>query len=149
MVEVGLVLPIFILTVIAVLEFGYFAAVSAAVQTASREGARYGSTVDDTDGTPNYLECSEIRDHARDLAEPLVSLPDSAIAVGYDTDGGTNVDVVCAAGLAESAIERWDRMIVTVTYDYSPITPIMDLFIGTETLTSVDRRSIVKCDDDC
>ena len=147
MVEVGLVLPIFILTVVAVLEFGYFAAVSSAVQTASREAARYGSTVDDSGGTPNYLDCAGIRDHARDLSEPLVSLANGDIAVGYDTDGDTGVEVNCSGALGEDDIDRWDRVIVTVTYDYSPVTPIMDIFIGTETLTSVDRRSIVKCED--
>ena len=62
--------------------------------------------------------------HARDLAEPIVTLPDADIAVGYDTDGGTNVDLACTGAVNPDDIDRYDRVIVTVTYDYSPITPI-------------------------
>jgi hypothetical protein len=145
MVEVGLVLPIFILTLIAILEFGYFAAVASAVSTASREGARFGSTVDDSLGKPNYINCAEIIAHAEELAGPLVDLTGD-ITVGYDTDGGTNIDIPCTTGMAESAIDRWDRVIVEVNHAWEPLTPLMGVLIADRTLNSIDRRSIVKCD---
>jgi TadE-like protein len=144
LVEVGLVLPIFILTLVAVLEFGYYAAVSSAVQTASREGARYGSTVDDSGGTTHYLDCGGIRDRARDLSEPLVTLANGDITVGYDTGGTPAIDLACSGSVTASQIDRFDRIVVEVSYTYSPITPIMGIFIGDATLSSVDRRSIVK-----
>ena len=147
MVEVGLVLPIFILTLIAILEFGYFAAVASAISTASREGARFGSTVHDPDDAgpakPNYLNCAEIIAHAEELAGPLVDLSGD-ITVGFDTDGGTNIDVLCTSGVTASAIDRWDRVIVEVNHAWQPLTPLMGVLIADRTLTSVDRRSIVK-----
>jgi hypothetical protein len=145
MVEVGLVLPIFILTLIAILEFGYFAAVASAISTASREGARFGSTVDDSLGDPNYLNCAEIIAHAEELAGPIVDLTGD-ITVGYDTDGGTNIDVACSGALDPDDIDRWDRIIVEVNYAWQPLTPIMGVLIADRTLNSIDRRSIVKCD---
>jgi Flp pilus assembly protein TadG len=144
MVEVGLVLPIFILTIVAVLEFGYFAALASAVSTASREGARFGSTVQDSGGGPNYLNCAEIEAHAQELAGPLIDITD--IQIGYDTDGDPAAEVPCSPSVDEDDIDRWDRVVVEVTYDWSPMTPLMGNIIGDRELTSIDRRSIVKCE---
>ena len=144
-VEVGLVLPIFVLTLIAILEFGYFAAVASAISTASREGARFGSTVAESGGTPNYLNCAQIIAHAEELAGPLVDLTGD-ITVGYDTDGGTNIDVNCSPALDPDDIDRWDRVIVEVNYEWQTLTPVMGVLIADRTLTSIDRRSIVKCE---
>lgn len=142
LVEVALVLPIFILTLIAIIEFGYWAAVNSAVQTASREGARYGSTVDDPPGStpPNYVNCTEIVNHAKDRAEPIVDLT-GRVTVAYERNGTT---VATCPSVTASSIQRWDRVQVTVTYTYSALTPVMGALIGTHTVVAIDRRSIVK-----
>jgi hypothetical protein len=141
---VGLILPIFILTVVAVLEFGYFAAVASAVNTASREGARYGSTVDDTSGTPHYLDCDGIRDHARDLSDVLATMADADIVIRYQSEAGTMYGFTCDDGPDVDDLERFDRVVVEVTYEYSPVTPVIGGIIGDRTLVSIDRRSIMK-----
>jgi Flp pilus assembly protein TadG len=146
LVEVGLVLPIFILSLIGIIEFGYWAAVNSAVHTASREGARFGSTVDDTGGTPNYLDCADIRAHVRDRVGPLITLSDGDISIGYDTNGTPGTELTCGgAGVDADDIDRWDRIEVEVEFTYEPVTPILGAMIGDQTITSIDRRSIVKC----
>ena len=147
MVEVGLILPIFIFTLVGIIEFGYWAAVNSAVHTASREGARFGSTVDEDGGTPNYLNCAEIRAHVRELTGPLVTLTNGQIDIGYDDDDGdAQPDLTCSGSLDADDIERWDRIVVEVNHTYVPITPILRGLIGDRDMTSIDRRSIVKCD---
>jgi TadE-like protein len=146
-VEVGLVMPIFILTLCAVIEFGYFVAVDSAIRTASREGARFGSTVDDEGGTPNYLDCDAIRDRVRELVGPLVTLDDADIDVGYDTnDAGFAKNFDCSPALDPDDIDPWFRVVVTVNHTYLPVTPVLSGIIGEQEMVSVDRRSIVTCD---
>ncbi len=147
MVEVALVLPIFILTLVAVIEFGYWAAVNSAVHTASREGARFGSTVDDSSGTWNYLDCAQIRDRVRERVGPLVDLPDGQISIGYDTDGLADAPELTCGTATEAQIDRWDRIEVRVEHVYEPITPLLRPVIGSLTIDVIDRRSIVKCSD--
>lgn len=142
MVELGLVLPIFLLILIAVIEFGYWAAVNSAVHTASREGARFGSVIDDPAGPDpvNYVNCPGILATATDRAGAMVDLTGD-ITISYERDGAPlgNCGSVSAA-----TIQRWDRVVVTTTYAYSAITPLMDIFIPPQNIVAIDRRSIVK-----
>jgi hypothetical protein len=138
-VEVALVLPIFIFLLVAVIELGYWAAVNSAVHTASREAARFGSTVDDSGGTPNYLNCPAIRERARERVGPLVSLSDGQISIGYDTDGSPGPERTCGSATA-AQIDRWNRIEVRVQYTYRPFTRMF----GNVEMDVTNRRSIVK-----
>jgi Flp pilus assembly protein TadG len=145
MVELGLVLPIFILVLIAVIEFGYWAAVNSALHTASREAARYGSSIDDPNGPTtlppaNYVNCAEILSVAADRTGALVDLT-GAITISYERNGAS---IGNCGSVAATAIQRWDRIVVTTTYTYTAVTPLMDIFIPPTIITTVDRRSIVK-----
>lgn len=160
MIEVALVLPIFIFTLMAVLEMGYFAAVGSAVSSASREGARYGATVgcidespadgtcDDTPPIEHYVDCDGIRDAARLTSGALVNLTNAQIVVTYE---GTGTPADCPAGSNPDPdlIERWDRIVVTVTHTYEPITPLLRPIMGSQEMTSMDARSIVKACTSC
>lgn len=149
LVEVALVLPIFLVTLLAVIELGHFAAVAAATGSASREAARYGSTVG-TVGSPaveRYRDCDGIRDAARRTTGALIALTDSDIEVTYDDGASTPVAVACESAASRpdaSAIDRWDRVVVQVTARYQPLVPLLQPLIGTHDLVSIDRRSIVK-----
>lgn len=148
LVEVGLILPIFVLSLIAILEFGWWAAVNSAIHTASREGSRYGSSVDDPAGAtpPNYANCAAILNHAYELAGPLVDLTGD-VTVSYERETATPgqyTTVATCPTVSAATIQRWDRVVVTVTYSHDALTPIMDALIGDQTLVSIDRRSIVK-----
>lgn len=146
--EVALILPIFLLSLVAVLEFGWYVAVSSATTTASREAARYGSTVGVTGGgDPHYIDCDGIRAAARRFTTPLITLADSDIDITYDDGTGTPVASACVSSGSRptaSQLERFDRVVVEVTVAYQPITPLLAPFIGTPTLTSLDSRSIAK-----
>ena len=144
MVEVGLILPIFLITLLAIVEFGWYSAVAAATSSASREGARYGSTVGD-DPVAHYIDCDGIRAAARSTTDPLITLADSDITITYDNGTGTPVASECdATPPLESELDRWDRIVVRVEVTYEPLVPLLDALIGTHELVSIDRRSIVK-----
>jgi len=148
LVEAALVLPIFILSIVAILELGWYAAVASATTTASREAARYGSTVGvAADGQPHYIDCGGIRAAAGSNTNPLITLADSDIDVWYDDGTGVAVAEPCMSSasrpLAED-LQTFDRVVVTVRVVYEPITPLLQGIIGTPTLTSLDARSIAK-----
>jgi len=79
MVEFALTLPIFLLLVVGVLEFGHLMSVYASFFTAAREGARYGSA------SGNYRDCNGIIAAANGIA--VIAKP-LTVRIGYD-DAGT------------------------------------------------------------
>ena len=148
LVEVALVLPVFLLALVAILELGWYAGVASATTTASREAARYGSTVGiAADGQPHYVDCNGIRAAARSNTNPLVTLADSDIDVSYDDGTGAAVGESCVSSASRPGadeLQTFDRVVVTVRVRYEPITPLLRGIIGTPTLTSLEARSIAK-----
>ena len=146
--EVAIILPIFLVVLMAVIEFGWYAAVASATTSASREAARYGSTVGTGGGgSERYIDCDGIRNAGRSTTSPLITLDDADIVVSYDDGFGTATAQPCvstASRPAKSDLVRFDRVVVTVTVEYRALTPLMGPFIGTTDLVSTDRRSIVK-----
>jgi Flp pilus assembly protein TadG len=143
LVEFGLILPFVLLTLMAILEFGWYAAVSAATVSASREAARFGATVGGTAPNYNYVNCTAIRNAARATTGPLITLADADIQITYDNGAGGSKGT-CPVSAA--SLNRFDRVIVRVEVDYTPLTPIFSVFVGPGPyeLVSVDRRSIAK-----
>lgn len=148
LVEVALVLPLFILTLTAIIEFGWYAGVYSATVSASREAARYGSSVGDNgSGIPRYIDCAGIRAAARATTGALITLTDSQIEISYDDGLGGPKSDPCpphGSGPVEDDLARFDRVVVEVSVVYKPVTPLLQGFIGTPTLVSTDRRSIGK-----
>jgi hypothetical protein len=141
LVEVGLMLPIFLLTLLAVIEFGWYTAVSAATSSASREAARYGSTVGDP-GDPHYVDCDGILAAAQETTESLISLDGSNVEITYEDETLTPIALKTCATMTEAELERWYRVVVEVTVEYEPLVPLLRPIIGTHDLVSIDRRSI-------
>jgi len=142
MIEVALVLPIFIFTLMAVLEMGYFVAVGSAVSSASREAARFGATWNDS-GTLPYLDCANIILAAKSTSGALVDEDALTIDITYEDGMGAAVGGTCAS-TTDGDLERWDRIQVRVRYTYQPLTPLVGAVVGSQVMDSVDRRSIVK-----
>src|SRR5688572_10189771 len=67
LVEFALVLPLCLLLLMAVVDFGRMMAMNAAAATASREGARYGVAHGES-GSPQYVDCAGIRQAVRGIA---------------------------------------------------------------------------------
>jgi hypothetical protein len=146
LVEAAIALPLLLLLIFGVVDFGRFMAANSAVNTATREAARFASAVGDTaNGIPHYVDCDEIRAAGTgfDLA---IDLEPSHFAVEYDGGPGTALlGFTCPAGGPSpdpSNLSDGDRVIVTVTRDFEFVTPFIDPFFGSVTLESVDRRTL-------
>ena len=141
-VEFAVVFPLLLLLLFGIIEFGRFVAVSTAVETASREAARFASAVGAP--TPQYTDCPAIRSAGQSLA--IITDIDQ-IDIVYDSGPGTALlPVDCQGGTLPSvgAVASGDRVVVTATKRFDSIVPIIGDFIGTVTITSTDSRTIFK-----
>ena len=147
LVEFALVIPLLLLILFGIAEVGRFLAVKEAVNTASREAARYGSVTGlsptAAPPVPRYADCDGIREAARELAI-IVNIEDADIAINYDDGTTGNIIETCPIGMQADPdnIGFGDRIEVTVTTDFSSGIPLIGPFLGTITVTSTDRRSI-------
>lgn len=113
--EFAAVVPIFLLVVMGVIDFGVGLKSWIQITNAAREAARYGAvhcSAGDIDGTPVI-----------DLVEDRAI--DSATGLGLD-DSNVSVSSNCAAGNSTESVN------VTIEYDYKLISPLggMMSFLG-------------------
>ncbi len=141
MVEFALILPILLMVVLGVIEFGRLLFFYSSVTSASREGARYGSAVGNVNGVPRYADCDGIRDAAL-KAGAFADMESDDIGIQYD-DGISVKDAACPPG---TTINLADRIVITALGNYSPIVPLIDVFFSENGLdiTSITARTIIK-----
>lgn len=146
-VEFAIVLPILLGILIGLFEFGRMVFVYAAVNNASREAVRFASAIgfNDTTYYRKYQYCSAIRDVAKRNAF-LLNLQDSDVAIEYDHGPNTGLPFdTCPAGVTNDPTivvkTGQDRVIVTVTASYSPITRLLP--ISARTFSSSSSRTIL------
>ena len=65
LVEFALAIPIFLLLIFGIFEFGRVILTYASVFSASREAARYGASIEDVGSIPRYKDCTGIEEAAR------------------------------------------------------------------------------------
>jgi hypothetical protein len=149
-VEFALALPIVLLIMVMIAEFGWFVAQSSASISAAREAGRYASSVGAGGGTFRYLHCDGIRAAARNATDMVTTLSADRIQIRYVTDAGADTTTACnnaesgSSGPVDSQIARFERVEITVRVPYQAMTPLGSLFLGTRDITSVDRRTIAK-----
>jgi Flp pilus assembly protein TadG len=137
MVEFALVLPLLLLVMFAVIEFGRLLFIYSAVFTASREAARYGAAVGDVgNSVPHYQDCAGITAAARRITN-LAGL--NTITISYD-DGNGNSLGTCPSGAANVGLG--DRVIVDVSATYQPILPLVH--IPAFPISSQTARTVLK-----
>lgn len=150
MAEFGLALPILLLVIFGLIEVGRAVFMYAAVVNASREAVRYATAYGVNESNVLHIQnCAEIRNTARQVGF-LLQLQDDEIEITYDTgsqpvdpDGnpGTGdeyfdppADLGTCDDTADGVIdgvdttidlECGDRVVVTVTYGYQPIVPLL------------------------
>ncbi len=124
MVEFALVLPILMVIIFGLMEMGRLLLAYSSVTTATRQGARYGSTIGDNgSGTPRYLDCDGIKAEAL-RAGRWGGLTASDITVTYySTSSGTKT---CATVTA-SDIGWGDRVEVQAVMTFSTIVPLVGI----------------------
>jgi hypothetical protein len=122
MVEFALVLPLLLLVMFAIIEFGRLLFVYSAVFTASRDAVRYGAASGSPGNyQPYYQDCAGMRAAARRFGS-LVGIQDANINISYDDGSGGSLGV-CPTGATN--VSLGDRVIVQVTAQYQPILPLV------------------------
>jgi hypothetical protein len=122
--EFALIVPLLLLIVYGVIEFGRLLATYSMLTTASREGARYGAAAGDVgNAVPHYADCAGIRAAAKKQAI-LVNLRDEDIEIGYDRGPGTTVSLGCPPA---EAVHLGDRIIVKVDGGFEPLVPLVNI----------------------
>lgn len=136
LVEFALVLPLLLVLIFGVIEFGRLLFVYAAVNTASREAARYGSAAGDNgSGTLRYEDCGGMIAAAQRVGI-LANI--TGINISYDSGPGTPVDYAsCPPGEIDGGRHR---VVVAVSSDYQPIIPLLN--IGNFTFNAESARTI-------
>ena len=143
MVEFALILPLLLVLLFGVIEFGRMIFVYSVVYTASREGARYGSAAgnDNPSNVPNYIDCDGIRNAAERLAI-LANI--QQITIAYDE--GSNADgnpINRVTGCPNYNIEGGKhRISVEVIADYTTFIPLPSI-PNTFQIRSESARTII------
>ncbi len=145
MVEAALAVPIILIVLFGLVDFGRYIATTTTVTNASREAARYAAGTGVGSGTvARYADCDGMRDAARQfgvIAEPT----DGQITLQFDEGPGTSVFLTCSgSSVTESDVESGDRIRVTVDVPYQPVTPLIDDILGPQTISATTVRSINK-----
>jgi Flp pilus assembly protein TadG len=145
--EFALVLPLLVTIVIAGVDLARYVAVHSAAEAASREATRYGSAAGLVSGTPRYINCTGIRGAAKNAAANLALADPGDIQIRYERWEATasppawvETSAVCPPAGGDAAIERMDRIIVTVTTRFTPIVGLLQPI----DIVSTDHRSILK-----
>lgn len=138
LVEFALVIPMFLLLVMGIVEFGRLMAVYTGITSASREGARYGAAVgENVTGVENFRDCTGIREAAKRVGV-LAGLEDADIIIHYDNPTTGFYSSTCPP----AQLELGDRIVVQVNQTYEPIVPLIG--IPPLPLASESRRTILR-----
>jgi Flp pilus assembly protein TadG len=142
MVEFMLVLPVLMLILMGIIEFGRIFATYAMISSASREASRYGASVGDNgSGVPRYLDCTGMRDAARRVAV-LSELTNTDITITYD-EGDTALPIGnCDSSPDPAEIGLGDRVVVSVQTSYEPLVPLVP--VPPQTIRAMSARSVLK-----
>ena len=126
LVEFALVLPILLLLVLGIIEFGRVLFTFGIVTAASREGARYAaSTGDLTGSTFNYEDCAGIMGAVTRIGS-LVGVGNSDITIEYTIRYQDTNQTITGCPPSEY-VDRGDRIHVMVTRDFQPIVPLVNV----------------------
>jgi hypothetical protein len=122
MAEFALTLPIFLLLVFGVIELSRFFLIYSSVYTASREAARYGSSVGEI-GSQNYLNCSEVINRAVTMGN-FGGVQTDDVTVYYEkSPTSPEADQVVCDGIYEP--ELGDRLVVEIVTEFDSLLGIV------------------------
>ena len=125
LVEFSLVLPLLMMLIFGIIEFGRLLFVYSAVTTASREAARYGSAAGEvTAGTLRFMDCAGIEAAARRVG---ILADISAVNISYDSGPGTATISGGCPPAPDEIIGGRHRVVVQVSAEYQPLVPLVGL----------------------
>ncbi len=157
--EFALVLPLLLMLVCAIFDFGWMVFNYSQLYNGLREGLRFGS-VTGYDVTAQYRQCDGIRQKIRELAN-VSGVTDGNIGITYDTGDPATAIGTCPSGLPVSITgERLapkpcqtalhnpdfcngDRIVIRIDITVPFLTPVIRPFLpGGMTFSLVAARSI-------
>lgn len=131
-VEVALIMPVFVLFLFAIMEFGHFCLVSHTLSAAARRGAHLGSF----EGVTN----SEVENKVKQIVGSVIDSTKATVHVrsaGAFDDAGFNAASINYASLPAidlSAAEMGDCFIVRVTVPYDNVSLLPTFFVKGKTI---------------
>ena len=141
MVEFALVLPLLLLVMFGIIEFGRLLFTYSMISAASREGARYAAAAGRLPGTgtERYSDCAGIISAATRIGA-FAGVGAGDVTISYDEGPGTAAySSVCPPG---QYVDLGDRVIVTVATSFQPVVPIVNVPAIPFAMTT--RRTIIK-----
>ena len=141
MVEFALVLPILLLVMLGIIEFGRLLFTYSMISAASREGARYAAAAGrvPSTGTQRHSDCAGIIAAATRIGA-FAGVGAGDVTISYDEGPGTAAySSVCPPS---QYVNLKDRVIVTVSTSFQPVVPIMN--VPTIPFSMTTRRTIIK-----
>lgn len=142
--EFSLVLPVLLVLVFGVIEFGRLLFYFSAITTGAREAARYAAAAGASpSGVPYYQDCDGIRGAAIRIAQFAGIQNDSAdVLIAYDhgPSGGT-ISGGCPVGGTGPTLALGDRILVTVTGEFTPLIPFINF--SEITIPAVAKRTLL------
>ena len=143
LVEFALIMPVLLLLVMGIVEFGRLMITFSSVSTASRDAVRYAVSVgENSTGIPHYQDCLGIRA----AAEKVALFADLTIVITHDSDGPGGAAAVeyCEIGKTVDPIEvlLGTQINVMMTDVYTPLVPIVQL--PTIPITSETARTVLR-----
>ncbi len=148
LVEFAIILPLLLMLILGIVEFGRLIFTYVITASASREGARFGSAVGQ--GMPQYRNCDGIRS-ATLRAGSLIGMTTADVAVGYDTGPSTGIFYTCKNTPGDIAPEDdpvthhllGNRVVVQAVSHFTPLFPQIVPFLNNLNITSQAARTIV------
>ena len=143
LVEFALVLPILLLLIWGVIEFGRILFIYTEVSNAAREAVRYGVARgrDSVFDGPNHLDCEGIMRAARSTTV-LTSLANEDFDIGYDHGGGSVFAECPEEGEPTPDVSFGDRLVITITHQIEPLILLRDT--GSLQVMFATARTIVE-----
>lgn len=146
MVEFAMAVPVLLMLIFGIMEFGRLLFVYSSVTAAAREAARYGAAAGtNASGTIYYKDCDGIRGEAVGIGMFAgITNTEASVSIEYDRGPDLTRDTItesCPVGGTGPDLLRGDRVIVTVTAVFEPAQGLIPL--PEIPITSVVRRTIV------
>jgi Flp pilus assembly protein TadG len=141
MFEFALIMPLLLAMLVGIFEAARAVWIVAAVNTASREASRYGSSSGDNgSGTPRFIDCAGIRAVAQEFGWPgAVSTGD--VTITYDAGPGTLPIGSCPVSVSD--LSTCDRVVVQVVGHFDPAAFIPLVNFPEFDITSTNRRTLI------
>ena len=149
MFEFALIMPLLLAMLVGIFEAARAVWIVAAVNTASREASRYGSSsgacdesgdVPCVEGTPRFINCDGIRAVAQQYGWPG-GVTTGDVTISYDSGPGTTDIGTCPVLVAN--LSSCDRIKVQVVGHFDPAAYIPLVNFQEFDITSTNRRTLL------